>query len=170
MQKVEGSSPFIRSSESPAIGAFLLAERVTERANCKRKCKRNAANDDRAAPRARGADPRTRRHGAQWIKPGRNAGSSGTLQGLSATNAPATSATESGTVSAELLTAAVDCRFHCFQGDTKFAEDVGGKRVGNAKHAEQDVLVGERPFAGVIERVRERLLQPRRDTQAAGLC
>src|SRR6266545_7809509 len=67
-----------------------------------------------------------------------------------------------------LLTAVGDDRLGPLEGDADLAQDVAGERVGHAEHAEQDVLVGERPFAGVIERERERLLQPWRDPQAGG--
>jgi len=39
MQKVVGSNPIIRSSESPGNGAFLLPEKATSRRYCKRFCK-----------------------------------------------------------------------------------------------------------------------------------
>src|SRR6266545_2686358 len=98
----------------------------------------------------------------------RNGGSSGTLHGLSATSAPATSATESGTVCAALLTVASDDRRGRVQGDADLAEYVAGERVGDAEHAEQDVLVAKRLPVGMIERVGERHLQPRHDAEAAG--
>jgi hypothetical protein len=48
-----------------------------------------------------------------------------------------------------LLTVASDDCLGGLQGDADLAEDVGGERVGNAEHAEQDVLVGERLPVGV---------------------
>jgi hypothetical protein len=67
-------------------------------------------------------------------------------------------ARDGGTVRAELLTAARDDRLGRLQGDAKLGEDVGGERVGNTEHAEQDVLGAERLPFGVVERVGERLL------------
>src|SRR6266498_613809 len=78
------------------------------------------------------------------------------------------SATESGPVCAELLTAVSDDRLGPLEGDADLAQDVARERAGHAEHAEQDVLVGEPPFTGAIERKRGRLLHPRRDPQAGG--
>jgi hypothetical protein len=97
----------------------------------------------------------------------RKAGSSGTLQGLSATNAPATSATDSGTVWAELLTASRDDLFDLRQGHAELGEDVGRELVGDAEQSEEHVLVLHRPLAGVVDRVRERHFQARHDAKAA---
>jgi hypothetical protein len=45
---------------------------------------------------------------------------------------------------AELLIAARDDRLGRVLGEAQLAEDLGGERVGNGEHAEQDALVPER--------------------------
>ena len=60
---------------------------------------------------------------------------------------------------AELLIAARDDRLGRVLGDAQLAEDLGGERVGNGEHAEQDALVPERLPVGVVQRVGERLLR-----------
>jgi hypothetical protein len=50
---------------------------------------------------------------------------------------------------AEVLIAARDDRLGRALGDAQLAEDLGGERVGNGEHAEQDALVPERLPVGV---------------------
>lgn len=57
----------------------------------------------------------------------------------------------------EVLIAARDDRLGRVLGEAQLAEDLGGERVGNGEHAEQDAPVPERPPVGVVERVGERL-------------
>src|SRR4051794_259542 len=52
--------------------------------------------------------------------------------------------------------------------DPEPAEHARGDGVGNAEHPEQDVLVVQLLVAGVVDRLRERSLQPRADSEAAG--
>jgi hypothetical protein len=52
---------------------------------------------------------------------------------------------------AELLITARDDRLGRVLGEAQLAEDVGGERVGNGEHAEQDALVPERlPVARAV--------------------
>jgi hypothetical protein len=50
--------------------------------------------------------------------------------------------------------------------DAEFRQDASGDRVRDAEHAEEHVLVPERPFGGEVEGVRERRLESWADTEA----
>ena len=57
----------------------------------------------------------------------------------------------------------VDGCLYGLEGDAKLCKRTGGKRVRNAEHPNQDVLVSHRTITGLVDRAVKRQLQTRRD-------